>query len=258
MRNSQRKKGVATASHQQPPNNNTADAERNGLAGERKGRKRAARLKKRERDPSNPRFQQLQAGRWLNNEQRKEDKGGITRQGFRDLFAWAKTMNREEQPMTADAEEAKCRYLKELEAATEEQGGRRGGRDWWTIAPSWSERTGEPRDKTWDKILKEEGRAAAEARAMGVANGVENMESGKHLVKLGVDIEGDGTGGRCTSDSGVMGAGRSFGRACGEMTPEPVLHRALEGSDSDGESEGGVMCADRDMNPEPVRCASLS
>ncbi|KAL8675980.1 MAG: hypothetical protein Q9224_007341 [Gallowayella concinna] len=195
----------------------------------------------------NPRFQQLQAGRWLNNEQRKEDKGGISKQGFRDLFAWAKHMDLPDQPMTADAEEAKCRYLHELENAKKEQQGRRGDRDWWAVVPSWSERTGEPREKTWDKWIKEEGRAA-QMSALDVAHGASNMQGCQGSVEMG--MEENGMGERDTRGSGVMRAGRNIGRASGEMTPEPVLRRALEDSDSDGESEGGVICAYRDMTPE--------
>ncbi len=96
-----------------------------------------------------------QARRWLNNEQRKEDNGGITWQGFKELFAWTKaaaTATTEPSLMSrlsAEAEQAKERFYAELENARKDQDRRHGVRDWWARAPSLFERTGVKRDKGW-------------------------------------------------------------------------------------------------------------
>ena len=58
-----------------------------------------------------------QARRWLNNEQRKEDNGGITWQGFKELLAWTKAAAiATTQPslmsrLSAEAEQAKERFM---------------------------------------------------------------------------------------------------------------------------------------------------
>lgn len=91
-----------------------------------------------------------QARRWLKDEQRKDDNGGFTWQGFIDLFQWTETMacgDRLMSRMTADAEKAKERLHEEFEAAWKEHESRHSLQDWWARGPTWLERTGVKRDK---------------------------------------------------------------------------------------------------------------
>lgn len=76
-----------------------------------------------------------QARRWLNNEQRKEDNGGITWQGLKELFAWTKAAaTATTQPslmsrLSAEAEQAKYRFYAKLETARKDQDRRHDVRD---------------------------------------------------------------------------------------------------------------------------------
>ncbi|KAL9030201.1 MAG: hypothetical protein Q9180_006934 [Flavoplaca navasiana] len=93
---------------------------------------------------------------WMMNEQRRDDKGGITQAGFYALSAWSKEPEGNKQVTLApDAEQGKDRFMAEWEAAAEEQGLNTGLENWWIRVPSYAERTGQPRpDKEWIKLVR--------------------------------------------------------------------------------------------------------
>ncbi|CAO1599746.1 hypothetical protein XANCAGTX0491_003461 [Xanthoria calcicola] len=124
----------------------------------RKNKKLKERVKR--NNPRRPKpygVKMAQLRRWMMNEQRKEDKGGITQEGFYALSAWSK------EPeggggvtLAPDAEQGKDRFMAEWEAASQEQGSSSGLEDWWMKEPSYKERTGQenPAKEYW-KLVKE-------------------------------------------------------------------------------------------------------
>ncbi|KAL8890509.1 MAG: hypothetical protein Q9215_002370 [Flavoplaca cf. flavocitrina] len=195
-----------------------------------------------------PTLMMAQARRWLNNEQRKEDSGGVTWQGFKELFAWTKAAaTATTQPalvsrLSAEAEQAKELFYAELENARIEQDRRHGVRDWWVRAPSFFERTGIKRNKEWDLLVAENAGVFEDQLNKKTAHDAE-VEG---ATGFGVDMrpveEHRATDEGMVGGVGFMDVEQHRGRMEGGMTPEPVLRSASGVIEDDAEMEGGVKC----------------
>ncbi|KAL8673316.1 MAG: hypothetical protein Q9168_002240 [Polycauliona sp. 1 TL-2023] len=96
--------------------------------------------------------------RWMMNEMRREDKGGISQQAWYALSKWSREPeNGGKITLEPDAEAAKDRFMAEWDAATVQQGKNNRLENWWARVPSYAERTGEPRpDRCFKKLMNEE------------------------------------------------------------------------------------------------------
>lgn len=195
------------------------------------------------------------------DEQRKEDKGGITQDGFYALSAWSK------EPeggggvtLAPDAEQGKDRFMAEFEAASEEQGLSSGLLDWWKRAPSLRERTGKPRpDKEWKKLVLQHSilksveldmmKPGHDSHNAIVVDDSEEDESGEMVVGM---MEGSEMGlhggisgemvlrGPKLSRDGESRVEDLGGRPSRTSTMEPVMHCGSEESGGEMDGEGGV------------------
>ncbi|KAL8924819.1 MAG: hypothetical protein Q9172_002534 [Xanthocarpia lactea] len=231
----------------------------------------------------------MQARRWLDNEQRKLDKGGLTPKGVEDFVRWTRLGSGYGWTPTEQCENANIaikRFLDELKAAQQARGNDSGLRDWWVIEPPRSRSL----RKQWAKKRLEKRKAMDELTAKGSQSVVE--PSGKALMAMDVDpaehdlaagerritpwtleavpfrfwrkSEEDGNGGSAhTANStesvskqlpvklGDLKAGEAYGRELHDMAPEPLaLHTSEEGMDADSDMD--------DMAPEPVSDADFT
>ncbi|KAL8788316.1 MAG: hypothetical protein Q9213_001713 [Squamulea squamosa] len=213
--------GIRAIDPQHPADGTSADAiaQRAAIANHRKNRKRKERQKtnmKHKRD--HVKATMVQARRWLGNEQRKEDRGGISKQGFQDLFAWARQSELSwdgpvagRGEMTADAVEARARFRAEWENARKQQDRKNGVRDWWTYAPSLKERTGVSskelmelsKGKIVAKAREEEMVASGDQMEEDIAYDAGDVMMGEALVGGGMSIEHDGEGNLMMQGSGM-------------------------------------------------------
>lgn len=152
--------------------------------------------------------------------------------------------------MTKDAEEAKSRYLAEKEEAKRQQG-REDARDWWTVEPSVAMKTGVPRDKAWDRYLKEEARGCAHADK-SLANDAGEAKSGKDLAEREMWIEGNSAGQGNAGGLILAIRGKPGDESDCMHLPGPGLYDASMESESDMEGKGGVICNYRDMTLDSV------
>ncbi|KAL8770205.1 MAG: hypothetical protein Q9209_004047 [Squamulea sp. 1 TL-2023] len=185
-------------------------AQRAALANHRRNRKRKDRQKRNLQHKQDPvKVTMGQARRWLGNEQRKEDQGGISKKGFQDLFAWARQSElfwdgplAGRGEMTEDAVEARSRFRAEWENAQKQQNRKKGLRDWWAYAPSLKERTGVS-SKELRQLSKEQSMATEKGVEMiesvdemeeDTANNAGDMVMGEALMEIETGDEGDGKG----------------------------------------------------------------
>ncbi|KAL8849231.1 MAG: hypothetical protein Q9221_005761 [Calogaya cf. arnoldii] len=81
----------------------------------------------------------LQARRWLANEQRKMDRGGLTHEGITDFIEWSWGDNLDNFTAAEQCKKANFaieRFLREKKGALQAQGRKVGAKDWWPSAPS--------------------------------------------------------------------------------------------------------------------------
>ncbi|KAL9022962.1 MAG: hypothetical protein Q9180_008468, partial [Flavoplaca navasiana] len=174
-----------------------------------------------------PTLMMAQARRWLNNEQRKEDSGGITWQGFKELFAWTKAAAKASPGtsvttrMSAEAEQAKERFCAELEAARMEQDRKHGVRDWWARAPSLFERTGVKRDKGWANLVAENDRVLEEELEEKFAHDVAVERDSSFGMEMGIGLENGAPNESVVEGAGLMDIGERRGHMAWSVTSEP-------------------------------------
>lgn len=197
---------------------------------------------------------------WIMNEQRKGDKGGITQEGFYALSAWSKDPEGKKQVTLApDAEQGKDRFMAEWEASAVEQGRNTGLENWWTRAPSYAERTGQPRPgKDWKKLVREnhslepEGmglvkRGDDSENAIVLDDSDDDDENSEKATSMMEGVEVDFKGGvpremvlRGPRVPSVEGPG---------MTTETDMRFNLEEFEGDVDPDGGVRFDDQDIKP---------
>ncbi|KAL9627431.1 MAG: hypothetical protein Q9204_006570, partial [Flavoplaca sp. TL-2023a] len=224
-------------------------AQRAALAKQRRSHKRTARRKKSLlNQEDHPTLMMAQARRWVNNEQRKEDNGGVTWQGFKELFAWTKAAAKASPGtslttrMSADAEQAKERFYAELENARKDQDRRHGVRDWWVRAPSFFERTGIKRNKERDILVAENAGVFEDQLDKETAHDAEFEGATGFGVEMRPGEEQGATDESIVGGVGLMDVEEHRGRMEGGMTLEPVLRSASGVIEDDAEMEGGVKC----------------
>ncbi|KAL8890510.1 MAG: hypothetical protein Q9215_002371 [Flavoplaca cf. flavocitrina] len=197
---------------------------------------------------------------WMMNEQRRDDKGGITQAGFYALRAWSKEPEGNKQiTLAPDAEKGKDRFKAEWEAAAEEQGRNTEPIAWWTRVPSYAERTGQPRPgKDWKKLVREN--QELESEGMGL---VKRGDDSKNVIVLDDSDEDDENSGKVTSmmegveidfQGGVqremvLRGPRMPSVGGSGMTTETDMRRDLEESEGDVDPDGGVRFDDQDTKP---------
>ncbi|KAL8915317.1 MAG: hypothetical protein Q9171_000187 [Xanthocarpia ochracea] len=231
----------------------------------------------------------MQVRRWLDNEQRKLDKGGLTEKGVEDFIRWTRLGSGYGWMPTEQCENANIaikRFLDEMKAAQQARGNDSGLRDWWVIEPPRSRSL----RKKWAKKRLEKRKAMDELTAKGDQSVVE--PSGKASMAMDVDpaehdlvagerrrtpwtleavpfrflrkSEEDGNGGpghAANSTQGVskqlplklgdLKAREAYGRELHNMAPEPLtLHISEESMDADFDTD--------DMAPEPVSDADFT
>lgn len=199
------------------------------------------------------------------NEQRKEDKGGITQEGFYALSAWSKEpAGGGRITLAPDAEQGKDRFMAEWEAASKEQERSNGLVDWWKKEPSYQERTGKPRpDREWKKLALENSSLESEdmnlvKRGDGSQNAIvvdesDDDENGGMAVGMMEGVE-KGLHGGISGEMVLRGPKLSSvedlgGRPLRSMTTEPVMRCGSEESGDDLDAEGGVRFYNQDMKP---------
>ncbi|KAL8878862.1 MAG: hypothetical protein Q9192_008358 [Flavoplaca navasiana] len=224
-------------------------AQRAALAKQRRSHKRTARRKKSLLDQEDhPTLMMAQARRWLNNEQRKEDNGGITWQGFKELFAWTKAAAKASPGaslttrMSADAEQGKERFCAELEAARKEQDRRHGVRDWWARAPSLFERTGVKRDKGWAKLVAENDRIFEDELEEKSAHDVAVERDSSSAMDMAMGLENGVPNENVVGGAGWVAIGERRGCMAGSVTSKQVLRYDQVEAEESPAVEGGVKC----------------
>ncbi|KAL8754957.1 MAG: hypothetical protein Q9199_003966 [Rusavskia elegans] len=83
----------------------------------------------------------LQARRWLNNERRKLDKGGMTQDGVADFVKWTRQGDGYDWTPSEQCENANVtikRFLEEMKAAKQARGKTSNLKDWWEVEPPHS------------------------------------------------------------------------------------------------------------------------
>ncbi|KAL8750138.1 MAG: hypothetical protein Q9199_007258 [Rusavskia elegans] len=186
---------LARLDPQKHPNDDVA-TQRAATAKERahrKNRKRKERIKRNYSERPEPHGIKMgQLRRWMMNEQRKEDKGGITQEGFYALSAWSKEpAGGGRITLASDAEQGKDRFMADWEAALKEQGTSNELVDWWKREPSYQERTGKmnPGKEYW-KLVRENGVLVAKSKGLGERG----QDAEIAIVLDDCDDDGDGDG----------------------------------------------------------------
>ncbi|KAL9627432.1 MAG: hypothetical protein Q9204_006571 [Flavoplaca sp. TL-2023a] len=196
---------------------------------------------------------------WMMNEQRRDDKGGITQAGFYALSEWSKEPEGNKQlTLAPDAEQGKDRFIAEWEAAAEEQGRNTEPKAWWTRVPSYAERTGQPRPgKDWKKLVRENH--GLEPESMGLVkwgddseNAIvlddsdddnENSEKATSMESAEIDFQGGVPREMVLRGPRVPSVGGSG------MTTETDMRPNLEELEGDVDPDGGVRFDDQDTKP---------
>ncbi|KAL9036797.1 MAG: hypothetical protein Q9180_004090, partial [Flavoplaca navasiana] len=189
-----------------------------------------------------PQWAKLQARRWLENERRKIDRGGLTPLGIEHFTKW--TRNGDLQNFTAarqcsNANVAIERFLNEKRSVQQAQGKDIGAKDWWAGTPRL------PRSKRqkWAK-----GKAV-----MTKDHHQENMVGDRTESHWTLELpiypatEKDNEKGSEHDDADVkdytehlsatsadVGGGDVYRQSSSDMTPEPVSRHASEGSEDHG------------------------
>ncbi|KAL8647831.1 MAG: hypothetical protein Q9226_006269 [Calogaya cf. arnoldii] len=220
----------------------------------RNNNNRKQRLKKNAKDKDTPHGNKMcQLRRWMMNEQKKEDKGGMTQPDFYALSAWSRQPEVGGQvTLEPDAEQGKNRFMAEWEAAAEEQGLDMDLEDWWEKVLSYQERTGQPNpDKEYWKIVREEGVIAAKSMGLPADNAIVVDESDDEDGSMAVEkMEGvEKSLNRGISGEMVLRGPRprlptveeERGHQSRSVSPlEPVPRDGSEESGADLDDEGGV------------------
>ncbi|KAL8770206.1 MAG: hypothetical protein Q9209_004048 [Squamulea sp. 1 TL-2023] len=168
----------------------------------------------------------VQARRWLANERRKLDKGGLTAEGVDDFIKWTRQgYGYDWTPIEqcANANTVISRFLSELREAQQAQKKESGLKDWWTVEPalprSWRQQ--------WARHEKRTGKDSDD-RDGGHGGGSGDDEPGGVLLAMDVD-----------QAEKTLAAGGSQGET---RTPEPVSCHALCKSETeDGEDNESIL-----------------
>ena len=190
------------------------------------------------------------------NEQRKDNKGGITQAGYYALAAWSKEPEgKKEVVLAPDAEQGKDRFMAEWDAAAEEQGRNTGLEAWWTRAPSYAERTGQPRpDREWMMLVREnrwlepesmglEKHGDASDNAIVLDDSDDDYGSSKKAVSTMDGMEVDFQGG--VPRQMVLRGPRVPRVGDHGMATETDMRCGPEESEGDGDLDGGVRFHDQ-------------
>ncbi|KAL8788315.1 MAG: hypothetical protein Q9213_001712 [Squamulea squamosa] len=181
------------------------------------------------RNKQTSKWAMVQARRWLANERRKLDKGGLTAEGVDEFIKWTRQGDGYDWTpveQCANANTAINRFLNELCEAQQAQEKESGLKDWWTVEPalprSWRQQ--------WARQEKRIGKDSGDLDGEH-GGGSGDDELGGVLLEMDVDQTKE-----------TLAVGASHGRI---WTPEPVPHHVSveageHGSDLD------------DMAPEPV------
>ncbi|KAL8686562.1 MAG: hypothetical protein Q9218_007021 [Villophora microphyllina] len=126
---------------------------------------RAEAAEKEEREmPDTYKNQVKQARRWVNNEFRKADRGGLGKDASADFQQWTSSpeifFNAEDAWMVGRGRAARQRFEVERKAARQEQGRNKGLEDWWGVAPP-SQRGFRPRPGSQFTSWLEDGQEIA-------------------------------------------------------------------------------------------------
>ncbi|KAL8863680.1 MAG: hypothetical protein Q9178_000363 [Gyalolechia marmorata] len=258
-------------------------------AGENTGAKRALKQQKRVKNKETASWKMMQARRWLENERRKLDKGGLTPEDVDDFVKWTRQGREQEATPKEQFEIGSIgikRFLDEMKAAQQARGNHSGLRDWWVIEPPrpralrkrWAEKEckkkimmDEPIAKVAKSVVEPSGGALMALDVDQAENGLEARDTHHGLWTLeAVSFQALGKCGEYGKEgkehanngtahmskqlpvrSKKTKAGEPDGRNLHDMPPEPVFPHAL------GEVEDPDSDVD-DMAPEPVLDADFT
>ncbi|KAL8842299.1 MAG: hypothetical protein Q9176_002688 [Flavoplaca citrina] len=209
------------------------------------------------RNKETPEWARLQARRWLENERRKIDRGGLTPLGIEHFTKW--TRNGDLQNFTAarqcsNANVAIERFLNEKRSVQKAQGKDIGGKDWWAGTPRL------PRSKRqkWakgkavtTKDHHQENMVAASTESPWILELPDYRVTEKDDEKGVQHNDGDVKDypEHLLATLADVGGGDVYQQSSSDMTPEPVSRHSSEGSE-DHEF-------DVDMDHEPFRRTDL-